>query len=61
MAYSYIVHVVAVVQVEVAYEVTAVVLWITVRCRHTRTHRGCTLTSFDTGHGSHEKLLYSLM
>jgi len=35
MTYSYIVHVVAVAQVEVAYEVAAVVLRITVRCRHT--------------------------
>lgn len=33
--YSYIVHVEAVSQVEVADEVAAVVLWISVRCRYT--------------------------
>lgn len=35
MTYSYVVHVVAVAQVEVANEVAAVVLRITVGCRHT--------------------------
>lgn len=41
MTYSYVVHVVAVAQVEVANEVAAVVLRITVGCRHTHwTHLG---------------------
>lgn len=35
MTYSYIVHIVAVAQVEVANEVAAVVLWITVGRLHT--------------------------
>lgn len=35
MTHSYIVHVVAVAQVEVGYEVAAVILRITMRCRHT--------------------------
>lgn len=50
MTYSYIVHVVAVAQVEVANEVAAVVLRITVGCRHTHwTH-----LEGARGHRNHE-------